>query len=373
MQRFAPLWLCLTAVLYGAPLALASTPPATEPAAAPASAALALLLPTRAKQAQLALAAEAIKNGAYAAEKNDGGLPPLRLYPTTEQEKDIVTAYQQALDDGALAVIGPLTRDAIRAIAKRGDLPVPTLALNSLDDDSPRPAKLYSMGLSIEAESRQIARRMYEGGARNPALLVSAAPLAEKMGRAFANEWQKLAGSAPQPLAIDKTALKDLKAALQALESDAVFMAADVRRARQIRPYLGNERPVYATSQVWNGKFGKTAANIDLLGVRFVDMPWLTAPTSPEVQRYPRSGKPLSADLERLYALGIDAWRLSGLLLTQGGAAVTLNGVTGQLTLDADQHFQRELSYGEVGQEAPSADLLPPAAPAATASPASKP
>jgi outer membrane PBP1 activator LpoA protein len=71
----------------------------------------------------------------------------------------------------------------------------------------------------------------------------------------------------------------------------------------------------------------------DLEGVRFVDMPWLLEPDHPAVAVFPRSEQPLTGELQRLYALGIDAYRLAVDWL-QGRRAFELDGVTGQLRID---------------------------------------
>jgi len=124
------------------------------------------------------------------------------------------------------------------------------------------------------------------------------------------------------------------------LPDTAVFLAADAEKARLIRPYLPNKLPIYATSQIFIGN-DDTLTNYDLNAIRFVDMPWLLQADHPAVMVYPRPVQPLSAEHERLYALGIDAFRLIQLLLI-GKVADTLplDGVSGHITLN-DRIFQR--------------------------------
>jgi len=122
-----------------------------------------------------------------------------------------------------------------------------------------------------------------------------------------------------------------------------MFLAVDSERARAVRPYLGNSLATYATSQV-NAGGGTLAAN-ELNGVRFVDMPWLLQPDHPAVMIYPRAQLD-GVEFERLYALGIDAYRLS-LELLKGTREPVLDGVTGQIRLARDQHFVRELTIAQ--------------------------
>ncbi len=84
-----------------------------------------------------------------------------------------------------------------------------------------------------------------------------------------------------------------------------------------------------------------TLINFDLNDIRFVDMPWLLQADHPAVMTYPRANPPLTIDNERLYALGVDAFRLTQLLLTDNVTnALPLDGVSGQIQL-RNHIFQR--------------------------------
>ena len=80
------------------------------------------------------------------------------------------------------------------------------------------------------------------------------------------------------------------------------------------------------------------------VNVTFVDMPWLIEPDHPAVMGYPRPD-PGSAEFERLYALGIDAWRIAKMLLA-GERSLKLDGVTGELTLGPGGIIDRTLRAG---------------------------
>jgi outer membrane PBP1 activator LpoA protein len=79
--------------------------------------------------------------------------------------------------------------------------------------------------------------------------------------------------------------------------------------------------------------------NFDLNDIHFVDMPWLLEPDHPAVMIYPRAATPLDPEMDRLYALGIDAYRLVYLLLSN--SPLPLDGVTGSINMDRQQ-FVRE-------------------------------
>ena len=133
-----------------------------------------------------------------------------------------------------------------------------------------------------------------------------------------------------------------------------MFLAAEADKARLIRPYINSALPVYATSQVFIGNT-HTLTNYDISDVRFVDMPWMLQPDHPAVMIYPRSATPLSPDMERLYALGIDAYRILQVIYEHSElASLPLDGVTGKITLFGHT-FQREsvLAMMKQGQGIP--------------------
>jgi outer membrane PBP1 activator LpoA protein len=121
-----------------------------------------------------------------------------------------------------------------------------------------------------------------------------------------------------------------------------VFLAADMDKARLIRPYLNPNIPVYGTSQLFRGN-SDALVNYDLNEIRFIDMPWLLQLDHPAVMIYPHAIPPLDIDRERLYALGIDAYRLIQVMLSSKlEAALPLDGVTGRISMGSNNQLQRE-------------------------------
>jgi hypothetical protein len=102
-----------------------------------------------------------------------------------------------------------------------------------------------------------------------------------------------------------------------------VFLAESGDRARLLRPYVGSQMPVYATSQV--NTTADPVKNLDMNGVRFADMPWIVQPEDPAMARFPRP-QGLDGDLVRFYALGTT--RTASRAPLDGGRAFTA-GVTG--------------------------------------------
>ena len=294
-------------------------------------------------------AAEAVKQGFLTAAQVQLGAPAVRIYPTSDDVSNILAVYQQALDNGARVIVGPLTKNAVTALAESDITLVPTLALSVPDTDVARPNNLYLFGLSLDAEARQAAQFIAHQGHHSLLIISAANALGKRLQTAFGAAWQHLGEQTVGRIRFMPGAdLYALHEQVMALQPDAIFLATNAQEARTIYPSLSGTITTYATSQVFSG--GSNAQhNTDLNGVRFLDMPWLLQPDHPAVMIYPRAAQTLSADDERLYALGIDAFRLAQLFFrgTMPAGGDVLDGVTGQISLNANREFTRQLTAAE--------------------------
>jgi len=331
---------------------LAENVAATKPAATEAAPHIALLLPLNANGFRQP--AEIVRQGFLAAAKAQPDTPPIRIYPTTDDVGDVLTVYTQALSQGARVVVGPLTRNAVTTLATSDRVVVPTLSLSTPDQDKLSiPPQLYLFGLSIEEEARQVAQMAMQDGYRRPLVVAAETSLAKRMEAAFSEQWQKLGGLPVSHLRFgagkDPSGLRGL---VEKADADMIFLAANAQESRGVRPYLASTLPTYATSQVFAGRT-QDPRNVDLGGIRFIDMPWLLEPDHPAVMVYPHSETVIGAEFERLYALGIDALRLASTLYRDKTLSSTtaIDGVTGRLTLGRDHVIQRELLSAEFQQD----------------------
>ena len=342
----------------------ASATPATGPAPAAANTAplISLLLPL--DSADFAPAAHAVMQGCNAA--LDGVTPALRrdVVRTNANAGSVRDAWNSAAGRGASVIVGPLTRGEVGALAvsllkspaeASASLPV-TIALNTVDGgntngnagdvDAALPARFYSFGLPIENEARAVSNLVWAGNARTVIVVQSKSALGRRAGAAFAAAWMARGGRVLRVESFDVGAdlepLRERFAMVNFSENmrdrpDAIFLAADAAEARMARPYLGNTLPVYATSQINDGQ-RDAVADLDLGGIHFVDMPWLLQPDHPAVMVYPRPPRNTGPELQRLYALGIDACRLAQAFATRpaAGSRIALDGVTGALGIVTD-------------------------------------
>lgn len=363
MQRFVTNFLVLIGVLtalYGSPQAFSTqheNMPATNNSVVGAATGavsaplpvrhIALLLPL--KSHSFERAAEMVRQGFMAASIREKEALAVRVYPTSDDDMDILIAYQQALDAGAAIVVGPLTRNGVSALASSKLVRVPTLALNAPDGDAATPPNLFLFGLQVEIEARQAARLAVAENRHHAFIINDGSALSGRLQAAFADEWLKLgsvyasASTSADALKFDgkQTMLVKLRGRT-AGDENLVFLALDAAKSRMLRSYLDPATPVYATSQIFTGG-SDSLLNHDFNEVRFLDMPWLLQPDHPAVMAYRRPDLPMSAELERFYALGIDALRLAQLMLKPHPAGgIALDGVTGRISLVAPRQFVRE-------------------------------
>ncbi len=294
---------------------------------------LALLLPLASPD--FARAAEAVRLGFMTAAKLNGDDWSVGVIATDASSENILAGYDSAVKRGARLVIGPMTRSGVSALAASKHFSVPTLGLNLPEGKVALPPRFYTFGLALEAEARLVAHAAFAEDFKSAILVSTKTALAQRSRDAFAQAWALLGGTIKA--AYEFGPQSDMNALRQALSTaavDMIFLAADADEARAARPFLNNNIAVFATSQVYSGR-NDPVANVDLNGIRFVEMPWLVQPDHPAVMVYPRPAG-ISADAERFYALGIDAFRVAAALV-QSPRRLSIDGVTGKLALYGNQ------------------------------------
>lgn len=357
---------------------------------------VAVLLPL---SGQYQSVADALRDGlltAYFQLANHGGAPAVVFYDAGGTAAGAQSAYRQAVAAGANIVVGPLIKDAVSGIAALGSLPVPVLALNTLDTKQTLPAHLFQFGLPPEGEAEQVADRLVAEGLTRGAALVPQSDWGKRVYNAFATRFQQLGGtllgtqiynpgasdfSVPiqRLLNLNDSQYREnqLQAVLgQSLQFEArrrqdiqfIFLAANSADAKLIRPelrfYHAINVPVYSTSQVFDPG---EPADTDLDGITFDDMPWTleTSGAAATTSKTVASLWPNSfAANSRLYALGFDAWRLVPLLYKGQPFTTSVQGMTGLLSMTPEGVVHRQLDWATFKNGLPQ--FLPPAGAAAS-------
>jgi uncharacterized protein len=315
------------------------------PAAVPPTNAIriGLILPLRSDG--LRKPASALRDGFLAAYERDRAGFVVNIIETGDSTDETLDAYMAAVRANDL-IVGPLARPAVAAVAISGTVSKPTIALNHPDgnrSDSPIPPKMLVVGLSIEDEARQVAAWAAAEHPRSTAMIVTGnSPWQRRMASAFGARWTQLGNQSQvmeMPVSsgyVHEASINQLKSRLEAEPPALVFAALDGNQLRQVRSSIG-ALPVYGTSSVNPGtEPGSALAELD--GVRLLDVPWAVQPDHSAVMVYPR---PLaddgSPDLDRLYALGIDAFRIAREIALKPSGSFKMDGVTGRLTFSFGQ------------------------------------
>jgi outer membrane PBP1 activator LpoA protein len=288
----------------------------------------------------LGAAAESVRAGFMTSVERDGAGVTVDLVPTGDNTDGTLASYAEAAASHDV-VVGPLARPAVSALAATGALSRPTVALNHPEPRGNLPRGMVVAGLSIEDEARQAAEwaaREHPQG--RVLILTSNAAWAQRAAGAFEARWDELGHTGQRfdvPSVegrVDPSVIADLKTRLGIDPPALLFAALDVVELRQVRAQTGTAIPCYAGSAGNPGRApGMTVPELD--GLRVVDLPWLVQPDAPAVMVYPR---PLESDqsltMNRLYALGIDAFLVARELALRPGAPFVVDGVTGHLEAD---------------------------------------
>ena len=339
---------------------------------------VALLLPL---SGQNAAAGNAVQNGFFGAyfgaAAGLGEDQQIRVY-------DVVgaggasAAYNQAVNDGAEFVVGPLLRGSVNDLARQDLLPVPLLTLNYLQENALAPPGMFQFALSPEDEAVAAAERALLDGKTRGLALVPNNDWGRRLLSSFSSAFESRGGTLLeyrfyQPtdqdfsfeiqnlmgLSLSQQRYQRLRANLGgALEFDPrrradaefVFLAAAAPVGRLIKSQLkfhySGDLPVYSTSRIFamDGR-----SNSDLNGVKFADTPWVIAP-QPWIAELPSLyGEywPNERRLGRLHAMGYDAYLLLGELYGSRGEMQRINGASGELFLDEAGRVHRRLPWAE--------------------------
>jgi outer membrane PBP1 activator LpoA protein len=357
----------------GAPAMAAPVAPAV-PAATPTR--MALLLPNRG--GMFGAAADAVRTGfltAYSRQKENIQLSII-------ETGDSVADMQRAYDDASARfdiLIGPLSRSAVTSIIQSGRVSKPTVALAQPDlppDSEQRlPPLMLAIGLSIDDEARQVANWVEKEKTPGKIFAVSTSVTWQKRAvRAFQATARQL-GMQAEVLelttpgnVLSAPGLAQLARRIEQEKPALIFAALDAAQTLQLRSAIGTELPIYGTSQINPYTLNRDNPNDkmpELDGVRLIDIPWQLQPGQSAVARYPRpataDGERPNADMARLYALGIDAYRIA-FEIAQQRSGFDIDGVTGRLNVNmvggGATYFQRQETQAvyQDGWPVPTAD-----------------
>ncbi|MEM1438949.1 MAG: penicillin-binding protein activator [Pseudomonadota bacterium] len=324
---------------------------------------------------------EAVRDGFLghyaAAQQGRVDAPIVRVYDIAEMGATL--AWQQAVADGAELIVGPILPAAVEELAMNSELTVPTLTLNYLREPTGQPL-LFQFGLAPEDEAAAAALRAIGDGHRRAVAFVPASNWGERVLQAFADTFSAYGGVVVDHatyIAEDTDYSSEIQSAMLLDDSvtryrrmrslvgqplqfeprrradvDFIFMAAASASAERLRPqfrfHYSGDLPVYATSAV--NAPGRDVRARDLEGVRFTEIPWLTADMRGKQTPLTVASAALASARRqpRLFALGYDAYgAVSQVAAALGGALPPQRwqGATGGLELRATGDIRRSTEW----------------------------
>ncbi len=327
----------------------------------------------------------AIRDGIVAAHQFDStqrSAPRLRFYDIGDNPGYVRTAFNNAVTDGADAIIGPLRKESVAAVISQRNVPVPTLTLNTIETFSFNRdvTNVIQFGLSPEDEARAAAGRAAALNLKNAIVFQADDSRGDREARAFQDAMYLYGGDVVHVALLPKDEYDystQIKEALSIDKSDArfkrlsrtlgeklffeptirndvdvVFLAVTNEQARSVRTQLdffyARAVPRLATSRV-AAVDDDPKKNKDLNTIYYPDAPWVlrdSLKNDPLRTKIINTFENADGVYAKLYALGADAYKLVNSLdkLKRGER---LGGYTGDLQLLANGHVQRHLDWAQ--------------------------
>jgi outer membrane PBP1 activator LpoA protein len=283
----------------------------------------------------------------------------------TSKTVNMTALYQQAIAQGADALIGPLSKEHVIALLKQQNtFPIPTIALNYTGVSlGSLPAHFYEYGLSIQDEAQQMADKAWQMGKSRAIIIALQNDWGQRVTQPLIARWQSLGGVVTETFYYTPTSnLSQSIANLlhidtksdrekmqennnkQALEQqrrqdfDVLFLVAQPQMARQIVPllkyYYIDKIPILASSAIYTGS-PDPQKDSDLNGVYFCDIPWILRPHHK-----------MNSEGSRLYAVGMDSYLISNNISRLNQLPYfPIYGATGALSLTSKHQIYRRLPW----------------------------
>jgi outer membrane PBP1 activator LpoA protein len=341
---------------------------------------IALLLPLTGRQSA---AATDVRDGFLTAYYSlpAADRPEVRVYDTAQMS--IAAALNQATQDGAGFIVGPLTREDVSAAAAYSGPRPPLLTLNAIVGSPPAGNALYQFALSPEDEARQVARRVIMDGNRAGVALVPSGEWGSRVLAAFTQELNAGGGQLLDAATYDASGtdyaapisqvlrINESESRSKRLESvlgtrltfqarrrgdvSFVFSPGQAQPERllrqQLKFYFAGDVPTYATADAFEPN---SNANQDLDGLLFPGAPWLLGGALVDGVRDATNGAwPVGGPRRSiLFAFGFDAARLAMALRSlparsTNATSLAVDGLTGHLTIAADGRVLRDLMWAQ--------------------------
>ncbi|WP_263064360.1 penicillin-binding protein activator [Dickeya dadantii] len=310
---------------------------------------------------------------------------PVKVYDTSNQA--LANVIAQAQKDGATTIVGPLLKNEVEQLPGLNPT-LNVLALNQPEHIQPNPNICY-FALSPEDEAADAAQFIHKQGKQHPLILAPRGNLGDRVVAAFAKSWQQQAGgvvlqqrtggvydlkqalnsgagiplngqpvitaaSAPQTsTTVGGLTIPNQAPPIATVTSDgnvdAVYIIATPDELTLLKPMIdmrnkGALRPaLYASSRSYQAGLGPDF-RFEMEGLQFSDIPLLTG-ASPALMQQISTQFRNDYSLVRLFAMGMDAWKLASDFAQLHQPGNSLSGATGILSTSPDCVVNRKLTW----------------------------
>ncbi|OCG23764.1 hypothetical protein A9G45_10730 [Gilliamella sp. HK2] len=312
-----------------------------------------------------------------------GYIDAIKFFPQEPQQNVIVVdttsapmdaLIQQAQEQHVELIVGPLLKNEVTKIKELAPA-IPVLALNKVDKTTTSANKMCFFALSPEDEAKDAADHIYSQNKIKPLVLVPQNDLGRRVAQSFAAQWAQLSANSSQayvqyfgnaktlsanmnhnvgislagsPISNDEVSSGEMISA----GFDAIYIYASYDELTLIKPMLdmGANKNIGNSSAVMIYSSSKShVANAsddfyyDMNKTEYAEIPMIQ---KDNVNTKIPSNVQKDYSLMRLYAMGIDAWRLTNRFNQLNSYQLNfLDGMTGKLSTSDQCEVTRSLSW----------------------------
>ena len=295
--------------------------------------------------------ADALKLGLETAIIEHGLANEIRIYSSADNQQDIDEIYTLARNEGNAYFIIPSFSAADTN--------------NGIDQTDTN--NILHISLPLVDEAQAIANFASSHGMQHITVISNNNDTSKLMLNSFQDVWQGKSNTAgnnhalniimlPDDMTPASSRLFELKSQIASKNHDLVLLALPTAEASLVKPHLDISTPTMAFSTV-NEMINNATPQL-FNAIRVADMPFLIMADQEKFKDYSSASTNLSTnELRRWFALGVDSLQLLMIRQQALDNEVSINGLTGTLTVNKAGTLQRRLSlarftyYGVIAEQ----------------------
>ena len=305
----------------------------------------------------------------------------INIYDTQSYD-NVKDVYDQAVNEGAEFIIGPLLQDSVSELSEKIAFNVPVLALNSNQNNDVYTIGMYQFSLSSLDEVISTSNKVVSDGNNLGAIIMPNNELGRDLRDVYKSTFESMGGvilddqfynpnnqdfsdELKELLIINNSENRHRRLSANLGEFiafeprrrqdiDFIFLlATDITNAKLLKSQLdyhlsGDDPiPIYSTSNIFSLRENMD----DLEGIIFTDAPWVIDQQSwlRDLPSKLMKFWPGDAIQSRQNAMGYDAYFLTSKLAKQNNNYLKeFNGATGQLYMDSENKIRRRLAWAKL-------------------------